>query len=119
LIGRPDVLVRAMVRDRTKFHLVAPNIEVVTGDMDEPSSLVGPTRGVSHVFLTLPMDTHIADRQMAVIDALKASGNSHVLNISGAVNDQGDELDQLHITAINHLKTSGLPRTLISTSSVT
>ncbi|MCH9816431.1 MAG: NAD(P)H-binding protein [Actinomycetia bacterium] len=44
LAGREDIQVRAMVRDVAKFDVTAPNVEVVTGDMDDPSSLVAPTQ---------------------------------------------------------------------------
>ena len=118
LAGRDDIEIRAMVRDLSKFDVTAPNLEVVTGDLDDPASLVAPTRDVSHVFLTSPMDAKIADREIAVIDACLANGRPHVLDISGAVKHQGDQLDQLHSAAIESLKASGLPWTIISPNSV-
>lgn len=118
LLGRDDIQVRAMVRDRSKFTLTGPNLEVVEGDMDDPASLVGPTTDVTHIFLTSPMDEHIATREMAVVDAAKANGNPHLLIIYGAVRHEGDHLDSLHQQSIAHAKGSGLPWTLISPTSV-
>ena len=118
LLNRDDIQIRAMVRDRSKFDLTGNNLEVVVGDMDDPASLIEPTRDVSHIFLTSPMDEHITQREEAVVDAAKANGNPHVLNIYGAVRHQGDHLDSMHVAAIDHLKASGLPWTLISPNSV-
>ncbi|MBM3662215.1 MAG: hypothetical protein FJW94_04880 [Actinobacteria bacterium] len=118
LLDRDDVLVRAMVRDRASFKLSGSNLEVVVGDMDDPASLVEPTKDVSHVFLTSPMDERITARESAVVDACAANGSPLVVNIYGAVRHEGDHLDQLHTAAIDHLKLSGLPWTLVSPSSV-
>lgn len=118
LMGRDDIQVRAMVRDRSKFTLTGPNLEVVEGDMDDPASLVEPTKDVTHVFLTSPMDDHIASREEAVIDAAKANGNPHLVIIYGAVNHGGDHLNTMHEESIAHAKASGLPWTLVSPTSV-
>jgi uncharacterized protein YbjT (DUF2867 family) len=118
LLGHDDVLIRAMVRNPDKFTVTGPNLEVVTGDMDDPASLMEPTKDITHVFLTTPMDEHIAAREKAVIDACRANGSPHVINIYGAVQHEGDPLDQQHLAAIGHLKESGLPWTLVSPNSV-
>jgi uncharacterized protein YbjT (DUF2867 family) len=118
LLGRDDIEVRAMVRDRSKLTLTGPNLDVVQGDMDDPASLVEPTKDVSHVFVTSPMDDHIASREMAVIDAAKANGSPHLVMIYGAVRHEGDHLDSLHQQSIAHAKASGLPWTLVSPTSV-
>jgi len=107
-----------MVRDRSKFTTTAPNLEVVEADMDDPASLVGPVSDVTHIFLTSPMDDHITTREVAVIDAAKAAGSPHVIDIYGAVRHEGDRLDSMHVAAIDHLKGSGLPWTLVSPNSV-
>ncbi|MFN8126624.1 MAG: NAD(P)H-binding protein [Candidatus Nanopelagicales bacterium] len=118
LLGRDDVQIRAMVRDPAKFSLTAPNLEVVRGDMDDPASLVAPTKDVTHIFLTSPMDEHITAREEAVVDAAAANGTPHLVMIYGAVHHEGDHLDQLHQASIAHAKASGLPWTLISPTSV-
>lgn len=118
LLNRDDIQIRAMVRDRSKFDLTGNNLEVVVGDMDDPPSLIEPTHDISHVLLTSPMDEHITRREEAVVDAARTQGTPHVLNIYGAVRHQGDHLDSMHVAAIDHLKASGLPWTLISPNSV-
>ncbi len=118
LKGREDIALRVMVRDPAKFDVEADNIEVVVADMDHPETLAEPTRDVTHVFLTSPMDDHITARETAVIDACTANGTPHVIDIYGAVKHQGDHLDSMHLAAIEHLKASGLPWTLVSPNSV-
>ncbi len=118
LLNRDDIQIRAMVRDRSKFDLTGTNLEVVVGDMDDPASLVEPTRDISHVFITTPLSANITEREEAVVDAAKENGNPHVINIYGAVRHEGDYLDSMHVAAIEHLKASGLPWTLVSPNSV-
>ena len=118
LLNHQEVQLRVMVRDSTRFTLTGSNIELVIADMDQPETLQAPTQGVTHVFLTSPMDERITARETAVIDACKANGNPHVINIYGAVKHEGDHLDQMHGVAIEHLKQSGLPWTMVSPSSV-
>lgn len=118
LVGRDDIEVRAMVRNESAFTLTGPNLTVVQADMDDPASLVEPTKDVTHLFLTTPMDEHIADREIAMIDAAAANGRPHVLLIAGAVDHKDDHLAQLHEKSRDHLRASGLPWTLISPTSV-
>ncbi len=118
LLDDDQVQIRAMVRDRAAFTLSAPNLEVVEADMDKPQTLVAPVTGASHIFLTSPMDDHIAAREKAVIDAARAAGTPHIIDISGAVQHHGDALSRQHEEAIDHLKASGLPWTLVSPNSV-
>ena len=118
LAGAPDVQVRAMVRDRSKFTAEAPNIEVVEGDMDRPESLVGPMQGVTNVFLAAPISDQIGPRYKNVVEAAKNSGKPHIAAIHGAVNHKGDKLEETFDAGIEALKSSGLPWTLISPTSV-
>lgn len=118
LLGDEHVRVRAMVRDRDRFKLAAPNLRVVVADMDAPETLPAAVQGVTHVFLTAPMDEHIAARETNVMKAVQAAGGAHVLKLAGAVRHEGDELAAQHGASLAFLKSSGLPWTLISPSSV-
>ena len=119
LAGSGDVEVRAMVRSLDAFDVDAANVSAVHGDMDDPATLAGPVDGVTDVFLCSPMDEHIATREIAVIDAVKATGEDvRILKLHGAVNHRGDPLSQLHKQSIEHLKESGLRWTLICPNSV-
>lgn len=117
LSGDETVRVRAMVRDRARFSLAADDLEVVVGDMDQPDTLGPALRGVTHVFLSSPMDGRIAAREGAVIDAALAGDGPHILKVHGAVRHD-DELAALHGSVLDKLTTCGLPWTLVSPSSV-
>ena len=118
LLGDERVKVRAMVRDREKFKLEAPNLEVVVADMDAPETLAPAVAGATHVFLTAPMDARIAAREIAVMKAAQAAGGAHILKLFGAVKHEGDELSAQHGASLEYLKAAGLPWTLISPCSV-
>ena len=118
LLGDDRVAVRAMVRDRGKFDLSGPGLEVVVADMDHPETLGPALDGVSHVFLSAPMDDRIAAREGNVIAAALAAGRPHVLKMLGAVKHGDDELSAQHAGSLANLKASGLPWTLISPNSV-
>ena len=118
LAGVDGVRVRAMVRDRSKFAVSAPNIEVITGDMGRPETLAPAVKGCTHVFLTAPMDDHVAEREQNVIRAAKEAGGVHILKLFGAVKHDADRLMLQHTMALDSLKASGLPWTLISPNSV-
>jgi uncharacterized protein YbjT (DUF2867 family) len=117
LMGVGGVKVRAMVRDRAKFSLSGSNLEVVTGDMGRPETLIPAVAGCTHVFLSAPMDAELAQREINVVDAAKSAG-AHVLKIYGAVRHEGDVLVHEHERGLEHLKASGLSWTLISPNSV-
>jgi uncharacterized protein YbjT (DUF2867 family) len=118
LLGDDTVAVRAMVRDRARFDLTGPGLEVVVGDMDRPETLGPALEGVTHVFLSAPMDEHIADREGNVIAAALAARRPHVLKMLGAVKHGDDALSAQHAASLAKLKESGLPWTLISPNSV-
>lgn len=118
LANLPGVSVRGMVRQAGTLDPPAPNVVEVVGDMDDTSSLGPAMAGVTHVFLTSPMDDHIAAREMAVVDAAKAAGHIHIVKIHGAVEHRGDHLSSLHLQSIAHIQQSGLPWTLVSPNSV-
>jgi len=118
LLGDERVNVRAMVRDRDKFKLQAPNLSVVVADMDAPETLAPAVAGVTHVFLTAPMDARIAEREIAVMKAVEAAGGAHIVKLFGAVRHEGDALKAEHSASLDHVKASGLPWTLISPNSV-
>ena len=113
-----DATVRVMVRDRSKCTLRGPNIEVVTGDIDKPETLPPVMEGVDTIFLSSPMDAHIGEREIRVIDAAKAAGVTHISKIYGAVKHEDDPLVATHRQAFDHLKASGISWSLVSPNSV-
>lgn len=113
-----DLPIRIMVRDKNKCTIDHPNAEIVTGDMDKPETLKPVMAGIDSVFLSTPMGTNIASREQNVIHAAKENGIGQIVKIFGAVKHEGDQLVDEHQQALDHLKNSGIPWTLISPNSV-
>jgi NAD(P)H dehydrogenase (quinone) len=113
-----DVLMRIMVRDRSRMTFSDPRAEIVTGDMDKPETLEPLMEGVDGVFLSTPMDDRLAEREKAVIRAAKQKGVGQIVKIAGAVKHEGDELAQMHEESMDFLRSSGIPLTLVSPSSL-
>lgn len=113
-----QVQVRIMVRDKKKCTIDHPNAEIVTGDMDKPETLVPVLREIDSVFLSSPMDARIAERERNVVNASKQSSVKQIVKIYGAVKHEGDQLTGEHQVALDALKNSGIPWTLISPNSV-
>ncbi|MEZ5115855.1 MAG: NmrA family NAD(P)-binding protein [Candidatus Nanopelagicales bacterium] len=128
LAGRDDVEVVAMVRDASRFTAPASNVRSVTADMDRPDTLAAALHGVTRVFHATPMDEHITERGVAVIDAAVAEdarsraaggpGIRQFVYLSGAVDHAGDHLSTMHQRAIDHLAASGLAYEFSSPNSV-
>ena len=119
LAGRPDVVVRAMVRSRRPDDVDTGNVTYVEADLDDPESLPPVCDGITDAFLATPMDGRIAAREIALIDAVReASPGARILSVSGAVDHQGDALSEQHQRALDHLKASGLRWSIISPNSV-
>lgn len=92
--------------------------EVAIGDLDSPSTLAAALANVERVFLVSPMDNRIEQRETALIDAAHRVGVQHIVKIFGAVRHRGDPLITQHERAIEHLKSSGIPWTLVSPNTV-
>ncbi|MCX6248528.1 MAG: NAD(P)H-binding protein [Bacteroidetes bacterium] len=112
------VRVRIMVRDKSKCNIENPNAEIVVADMDKPETLRSIMAGIDSVFLSAPIDKKIAEREKNVIDAARENGVGQIVKIYGAVKHEGDQLVEEHTRALDHLRNSGIPWTLISPNSV-
>lgn len=115
-LGQP---VRALVRNEDKARrMLQGEPELVVGDLDHPETLAGALTDVEKVFLVSPMDGHIAEREIAVIEAAERAGVGLVVKLYGAVRHDGDALDVLHQASISALRQSGLRWALVSPNSV-
>jgi uncharacterized protein YbjT (DUF2867 family) len=113
-----EVLVRIMVRDRSKCQVSHPLAEIVTGDMDDPETLNRVMREVDGIFLSSPMDENIAEREGNVIRIAKEAGVKQIAKIYGAVKHGDDNLAAVHHQAMDVLSASGISWVLVSPSSV-
>lgn len=107
--------VRALVRDPDKEKakidaLRARGVEVVRGDLAQPDSLPAALRGVENVFLLTPVSQETAAWKRNMIDAARAAGVRHVVNLSvaGVAPDAPFPLGQWHWQAEQDLEGSGL-----------
>lgn len=115
---KKDVHLRLVVRDRSKCAIEHPHVEIVTADYDRPETIGPVMEGVDSVFLATPMDPRLADREIALIQAAKSAGVKQVARIFGTVNHAGDQLEALHLKAIEALDRSGIPYIRVSPGSV-
>ena len=113
-----EVNLRIMVRDKSSCSITGPRVEIVTGDLDKPESLIPVMKGVDTVFLSSPIGPGIVEREAAVIEAAKAADTGQIIKIFGAVRHEGDKLDMMHVKVLEKLKDSGIGWTLISPNSV-
>jgi uncharacterized protein YbjT (DUF2867 family) len=113
------VPVRALVRDEARARTeLGPGPDLVVGDLDRPDTLAPAVDGVDSIFLVSPMDTRIADRELAVIAAAERAGVRRVVKLHGAVRHDGDELDRQHQRSIAALRASALAWVTVSPNSV-
>ena len=75
--------VRALVRDPAKLTVKAPNIEVVSGDFADPSSLDVALVGVEAAFLASAFDPKMSELQMNFAEASKRAKIPRVVLLSG------------------------------------
>ncbi|MDP4282439.1 MAG: NAD(P)H-binding protein [Bacteroidota bacterium] len=113
-----EVKLRVMVRDKSRCNIDPGKAEIVTGDMDNPESLKPALNGMDSIFMSTPMDAKIAQRERNIINISKESGVQQIVKIYGAVKHEGDQLTQEHHQALEYLRNSGIPWTLISPNSV-
>jgi uncharacterized protein YbjT (DUF2867 family) len=110
---------KAPVRGLTSAASKAPALqakgaEAAVGNMDKPETLAAALKGVERVFLVSPMDMHVAEREINVINAAKAVGVRQIVKLFGAVRHRGDQLASLHRESIEALQASSLGWALIS-----
>jgi (4-alkanoyl-5-oxo-2,5-dihydrofuran-3-yl)methyl phosphate reductase len=108
--------VRALTRDpgRAEFD---PAVEVVAGDMGEPSTLPPALAGVDRVFL-VSVGGRLAEFDAAMATAARAAGVRHIVKLSviGAVQPSEDAAktpSRLHVEGENAVRGSGVEWTFL------
>lgn len=110
------VPVRAMVRNPAKAtELRLPGVEIVEGDFEKPASLPAALKGIDRAFLLAPPVQDSDRLERAFIDAAKAAGVRHIVNLSavGARPDAPHSFGRWHGKAEQYLKQSGLTYTIL------
>ncbi|WP_439378801.1 NmrA family NAD(P)-binding protein [Amycolatopsis lexingtonensis] len=105
---------RALVRDPSRVAnraTLADEIEIVTGDFDDPGSLDAAMAGVDTVILVSPA---VPAQEIAVVDSAVRGGVTHVVKITSKASADSPvdrRRGQARIEA--HLAATGLPHTLL------
>lgn len=64
--------------------LLGPQVEIATGDLDDPAALRRASQGATHAFLLSPITPTLAVQQIAVVEAARAEGVGHIVKLSGS-----------------------------------
>jgi uncharacterized protein YbjT (DUF2867 family) len=106
------VPVRVLVRNRAKAAGLekVPTVEIVEGDMSEPSSLGSALDGIHRALMISAPTMDMVETQRAFIDACKAAGVRHVIKFSGldARPDTVFPFGLMHKAIEEYLETSGV-----------
>ena len=112
----PRVLVRDAVRART---MLGEHVDVVAGDVTDPSVLASAIDGVDSVFLLSPHSFAMADLQLGVIRGLRRTG-IRIVKLSGtssAITPDGPYACREHWEIERVLQDSGQPFVILRPNS--
>ena len=115
-LSAKGVKARAMVRKREDVRLPrTPNVEFVSGDLDDASSLDAALAGVEQAFLLSPSSAEQVTREANFIRAAKRAGVRHVVKFSilGAAPNSPSRLIRRHGEAEKMLEDSGIVFTML------
>ncbi len=114
LLGRGEP-VRALTRDPARARgLLGPEVEIVAGDLTDPSSLGPALRGVARVYLA----TNGGDQVLMESNAIEAARRAevgHIVNLSGilATYPTFNVYAKAHAIVEERLAASGIPATIL------
>lgn len=104
--------VRALVRNEGKAAALRDQgVEVVRGDLDDPSSLTDAVAGVDKIYLVTWNGPTAEQQRKNLVEVAKRSGMPHVV-VGGALGPPSRITDAL-AAANEYLKASGLPWTIL------
>jgi uncharacterized protein YbjT (DUF2867 family) len=123
-------IVRVLTRDPARaLHLSGDRVEVVTGDVREPTALAEATEGVDVVVSAVQgfagpghgsPESVDRDGNVHLIDAARTNGADFVLmSVVGAAADSPFELFRMKYQAETYLATSGLSATVVRATAFT
>lgn len=112
--------VRALVRNPAKAaDLRKANVELVEGNLDDPSSLDAALAGVDRAFFVAAVDQRYVGWFRNFLDAARRAGTAHVVKFSamGADTESPSEILRQHAETDRMLVTSGLVHTILQPNS--
>ena len=113
-LGGNDV--RVLVRDTSAAaERFGERVEVISGDLDQPETVVAAMHDVDAVLLCSPVHPEQVRQHNGVIDAAKRQGKPYVVKISGLATYPGSFVDsgRWHAETEQYLESSGLPYTCL------
>jgi uncharacterized protein YbjT (DUF2867 family) len=117
LLAARGVGVRAMVRGDGKASGLAdlPEIEIVAGDFDDPTSLERALQGVERAFLLTNSTERAEGQQLSFVAAAKRSGVRHIVKLSQFAADEASPVRFLryHASVERAIRESGLAYTFL------
>lgn len=119
-LSEAGVQVRALVRNPDKAAtLKAPNVEIVTGDLNQPVTLDAALREVERLFLLPPNTRNQAEMENNLFQAAKLASIGHVVKLSTVKADinSPSHFFREHWLAEKHLRRSGIPFTILQSNS--
>lgn len=112
LLSHTDIPTRILVRDRTRFRaLERAGAELVTGDLDDATTVEASVDGVDTLVLVSPA---IPAQELRVIDAAAQSGVQHVVKVTSKASPDSPIARRRGQSEIEAgLAQSGIPHTLL------
>ena len=114
-----DVTTRALVRDpaaaAARFGVHHAEVEILRGDLDDPSSIRSALAGVDRLFLTAADGPSKVAQEQRVIDLAAAAGVELIVKLSAMHADERSALPAFawHGTIERHLAASGVPAVVL------
>lgn len=115
-LAEQHVPVRAFVRDAGAAQsLEASSVDLVEGDLEDPSTIEQALDGVGKVFLLSSSAPDQVQLQGRVVEAATQADTPHVVKVSvlGARPDAPIHLARWHAETEDHIRESGLPFTFL------
>ncbi|NUT34110.1 MAG: NAD(P)H-binding protein [Hamadaea sp.] len=114
LSTRPDVKLRALVRDATKAPQL-PGVEIAVGDLDRPETLGDAFAGVDALWLLTAMGPQAPHASSNAVWAARQAGVGHLVRLSaiGAAHDAPTRNGRLHALSDAEAFASGIPTTVL------
>jgi uncharacterized protein YbjT (DUF2867 family) len=118
-LRRRGAEVRAFVRDEDRARAVlGPDVDLATGEYDDPDSIAAAMRGVDRVFLLAPSHPDMVTWEGRVLDAAEAAGVDRVVKMStvGADPESPGRFTAWQGRCEERLRASGLPAVVLRSS---
>jgi uncharacterized protein YbjT (DUF2867 family) len=118
LLLQRGVEVRCLVHSTDLDRSATSGIDLVRADFDQPDTYASALRGCDRLFLLTPAHPKQATREIALLDAARSAGVTHVVRLSvvGAHRESPVNFARGHAEVDDHLIASGLGYSILRPS---